>query len=98
VAQTVPDCQNLYKNTFLYHSASAVPDAPKHVPLDECVAFIGAQNTATGRASIWRAAGARHPARGLADALRRLHRGPFGFDARAQRHHSLRRSQCWCTA
>ena len=51
VAQTVPDCQNLYKNTFLYHSASAVPDAPKHVPLDECVAFIGAQHTAAGRAS-----------------------------------------------
>ena len=42
VAQTVPDCQNLYKNSFLYHSASATPAAPKLVPLDECVAFIGA--------------------------------------------------------
>lgn len=36
------DCQNLYKNSFLYHSASAVPNAPKQVPLNECVAFIGA--------------------------------------------------------
>ena len=63
-AQTVPDCQNLYKNTFLYHSASAVPDAPKHVPLDECVAFIGAQNAPGGRAGTLRADGARNAAAG----------------------------------
>jgi hypothetical protein len=39
----VPDCQNLYRNTFNYHTASAVPGAPKQVPLEECVAFIGAR-------------------------------------------------------
>lgn len=36
----MPECQNLYRNTFAYHTASAVAGAPKQVPLDECVAFL----------------------------------------------------------
>lgn len=40
--QTVPGCQNLYRNTFLYHTASEVPANSKTVPLAECLAFLGA--------------------------------------------------------
>ena len=80
-AQTVPDCQNLYKNTFLYHSASAVPDAPKHVPLDECVAFIGAPTAPGGRAAPCAPPARATPPRGRAsDARLHSHRAPPGFD------------------
>lgn len=34
--QTVPACQNLYKNSFTYHTASAAPP-----PLEECFDFLG---------------------------------------------------------
>lgn len=35
--QTVPSCQALYKNSFVYHTVSASPP-----PLEECCAFLGA--------------------------------------------------------
>ena len=68
--QTVPECQNLYKNSFLYHTASATPDAPKQVPLDECVAFVGACATPAKPARPQRAAGERSAAARSAAATR----------------------------
>jgi hypothetical protein len=62
MAQTVTECQNLYKNSFLYHTASATPDAPKQVPLDECVAFIGACTAPDATPRAQRAAGTRSAA------------------------------------
>jgi hypothetical protein len=35
--QTVPTCQNLYKNSFIYHSLKE----DKTLPFDECLEFIG---------------------------------------------------------
>lgn len=35
--QTVPACQNLYKNSFIYHSLKE----DKVLPFDECLEFIG---------------------------------------------------------
>jgi hypothetical protein len=42
-AQAVgPSCQNLYRNTFSYHTITACEDS-KQVPLQECVAYLHAR-------------------------------------------------------
>ena len=70
-AQTVPSCQNLYRNTFTYWTASAVPGAPKQVPLDECVAFIGMHVRARARVHSRAAAAAVCVARCASSPLTR---------------------------
>lgn len=42
--QTVPTCQNLYKNSFEYYTVSATPP-----PLDECFQVLGALQMGQGR-------------------------------------------------
>ena len=37
---TVPNCQNLHKNSFNYHTVTADPGGGKEVPLEECMEFI----------------------------------------------------------
>jgi hypothetical protein len=53
----------LYRNTFQYHSVSAVPGAPRQVPLEECVAFIGAPRLRTWRCTRLRRASGQRGAR-----------------------------------
>ena len=36
LVQTVPACQNLYKNSFTYHTATTSPP-----PFEECYDFLG---------------------------------------------------------
>lgn len=38
--QLVPDCQNLYKNTFEYFVPPAVPGDKQAVALDVCVDYL----------------------------------------------------------
>jgi hypothetical protein len=91
--QTVPSCQALYKNTFVYHTL-------EHSPPDfqECFKFLGEAGGWCGdrfgahahaRAGQSTAAGcARHHPLPAASVLH----------ARAQTWSTSRRARCWCTA